>query len=481
VILLTILVTVIVGAALDARRRHPELSSWHRLVPAAEMTAADLGDGVTLEEYLRREAAVFDEVHRRVELTLPEPDRVGANRYNVKSVSSPSRLGRDYNRTFEVNPPSPRGGVLLVHGLTDAPYSMRPLAERLGAAGYYALSMRMPGHGSVPGGLTRATWHDWMAAVRLGARHVANRAPGKPFAIVGYSNGGALAVKYALESMAGGRQPRPARIVLLSPMIGVTPLARLSSVLGLLAPVPYFDRAAWLDILPEYNPFKFNSFPTNAARQTYDLTTALAADLAARRADGTIAGMPPVLTFQSLVDATVSTHAVVRTLYASLPKNGSELVMFDVNRSAGLDAFVKTSDRQLLDTLFDRRQPREYAVTIVSNASRDTLETAAWHVPAGATEAASTPLGLSWPNEVFSLSHVAIPFPHDDPVYGTGRRGGPGGSISLGALSPRGERAVLTVPIDMLMRATYNPFFPYLADRAVGWVSEAPAPAAGPR
>jgi alpha-beta hydrolase superfamily lysophospholipase len=471
----TALVTVIVGAALDARRRHPPLSPWHRLVPAAEVTAADLGPASTLDEYLRREAAVFEEVHRTVELALPEVERTAANRYNLKSVSSPTRLPRDYNRTFEVAPPSPRGGVLLVHGLTDAPYSMRALAERLGEAGFYALALRMPGHGGVPGGLTRASWKDWLAAVQLGARHAAARAgAGRPFVIVGYSNGGALAVKYALEAIASGTGPRPDRLVLLSPMVGVTPFARLSTLLGRLSPIPYFDRAAWLDVLPEYNPFKFNSFPTNAARQTYDLTHALAADLAARTADGRIRELPPVLTFQSLVDATVSTEAVVRTLYAALPGNGSELVMFDVNRSAGLDAFVKAADRALIDTLFDRQKPRRYGVTVVSNASRDTLDVATWQVPAGATRAQATPLGMAWPTDIFSLSHVAIPFPQDDPVYGTSPRGSTGGSISLGALSPRGERAVLTVPIDTLMRATYNPFFPYLADRTVAWITDGP-------
>jgi hypothetical protein len=169
---LTVLVTIIVGGALDARRRHPELAPWHRLVPASELTAADLGPGTTLEDYLRRERAVFEQVHHDIEGALPASERTIANRYNVTGVSSPSRLARDYNQTFEIAPAAPRGGVLLVHGLTDAPYSMRALAERFGAAGYYALALRMPGHGAVPGGLTRATWQAWMAAVRLGARHV---------------------------------------------------------------------------------------------------------------------------------------------------------------------------------------------------------------------------------------------------------------------------------------------------------------------
>ena len=481
-IAVTILATVIVGGALDARRRHPELSPWHRLVPAAEMTAGDIRPETTLDEYLQREAAVFDQVHREIELALPEADRTAANRYNLQGISSPSRLPRDYNRTFEVTPPNPRGGVLLVHGLTDAPYSMRALAERLGQSGYYALALRMPGHGAVPGGLTKATWKDWSAAVRLGARHAAARGgAGHPLVVVGYSNGGALAVKYALDVLDGYDGPKPQRIVLMSPMIGVNPLARLSSLLGLLAPIPYFDRAAWLDMLPEYNPFKFNSFPTNAARQTFDLTRALASQIAAHRDDGALKALPPILTFQSLVDATVSTEAVVKVLYAALPANGSELVMFDLNRSAGLDPFIRPADRAMIDTLFDRKASRPYTVTVISNASRETLDVEAYRVPAGSTTVDRTRLGLAWPGDVFSLSHVAIPFPVDDPVYGAARTDVASGSVRLGLLSPRGERSVLTVPIDTLMRATYNPFFPYMADRIVHWIDDgAGQPAAVP-
>jgi hypothetical protein len=41
--------------------------------------------------------------------------------------------------------------------------------------------------------------------------------------------------------------------------------------------------------------------------------------------------------------------------------------------------------------------------------------------------------------------------------------------VRLGTLSPRGERAVLTVPVDTLMRASCNPFFPYLSARLTAW------------
>jgi alpha-beta hydrolase superfamily lysophospholipase len=70
---------------------------------------------------------------------------------------------------------------------------MRAVAARLHAAGYYTSSLRMQGHGTVPGGLVDVTWEDWLAAVRMGAREVRRRiGDGKPLLLVGYSNGGAL-------------------------------------------------------------------------------------------------------------------------------------------------------------------------------------------------------------------------------------------------------------------------------------------------
>ena len=78
----------------------------------------------------------------------------------------------------------------------------------------------------------------------------------------------------------------------------------------------------------------------------------------------------------------------------------------------------------------------------------------------------TTPLALSWPKGVYSLAHVAIPFPLDDPVYGVvdaparGYRG-----LRLGALTPRGETHLLTAPVGQLMRLRHNPFFSYVERR----------------
>jgi alpha-beta hydrolase superfamily lysophospholipase len=457
---------LIVGGGLQATLRHPDLQPWHTFLPPSELRAAEMGPDFTLAEYLHRETRVFDEVVRTVEQPLAGTRPPGVNRYVAESVASPSRAGRNWNRTFEVIPAEVHGGALLVHGLTDSPYSMRPIAEALREAGYYSVALRMPGHGTVPAGLTTATWEDWEAAVRVGARHVRARiGTGKPLVLVGYSNGGALVLKYALDATADPGLPAPSKLVLVSPMIGVAPFAWLARTISRLAPVPGLEKAAWLDVVREYNPFKYNSFAANAALQTYRLTHQVQADLTSAHEQGRLGGVPPVLTFQSAVDATVSTGAVLHDLYDRLEGDGHEVVLFDINRVAGLDDFVRPDDLSLVERLY-AREPRAYRRTLVTNASPEVLDVIERSVGPGEIAIGERPLGLAWPSEFFSLSHIALPFPADDPLYGyLAPPRVPGGPITMGRWSPRGERAVLIVTTDTLMRVASNPFYPYMADR----------------
>src|SRR4029450_3079397 len=108
--LLLITATVIVGAAVDARNRLPDLQPWHRLIPQAEVRARDIDDRFTLADYLKREDTVFAEVRSRIEDALPPEKAHMATRYSRSSRSSPTRLDRDYNRTFEVEARERRGG-----------------------------------------------------------------------------------------------------------------------------------------------------------------------------------------------------------------------------------------------------------------------------------------------------------------------------------------------------------------------------------
>jgi hypothetical protein len=89
---------------------------------------------------------------------------------------------------------------------------------------------------------------------------------------------------------------------------------------------------------------------------------------------------------------------------------------------------------------------------------------------------------MTYPAQVFSLSHVAIPFPMDDELYGIQPTdaGNPRFGVSLGAIAPRGERGALMVSLDSMFRISSNPFFPYLLARIDEVIAE-PARASGAR
>ena len=160
---------------------------------------------------------------------------------------------------------------------------------------------------------------------------------------------------------------------------------------------------------------------------------------------------------------------MVHALYDRLPANGSELVLFDVNHLSGIDVFLQPADRSLVATLLDRA-PRRYRRVIVTNAAPDSRAVEAQTIEPDLVSVARRPLGLAWPPEVFSLTHIALPFAANDPLYGIDGPNQQAGLLPIGRLSPRGERAVLTVGTDTLMRLSSNPFFPFIAERIEQWL-----------
>ena len=123
------------------------------------------------------------------------------------------------------------GAVVFLHGLTDSPYSLRHIARRYREHGYVSIAIRLPAHGTVPGALTDVEWQDWMAATRLAVREARRRiGPSLPLHMIGFSNGGALALKYALDALEDPRLTQQDRLVLIAPMIGITRFARFAGI-----------------------------------------------------------------------------------------------------------------------------------------------------------------------------------------------------------------------------------------------------------
>jgi alpha-beta hydrolase superfamily lysophospholipase len=458
-----ILLAVVLGfRSWDAYRAEP-LKLWHTVVPN-DVRSAEI-DRMDWAAYLKAEDALFDEVRREVTERLPEEDRIASNRYYSGSPVYPGRFRQDWNRSYTMLPEGkPVGAVVLLHGLTDAPYSLRHVARRYRELGFAAVAPRLPGHGTVPAGLSEVEWEDWSAATRLAVREARRLAPDGPLHLVGFSNGGALAMKYTLDALDDAALARPDRIVLISPMIGITSMARFAGIFGWPAFFPALAPAAWLGIVPEFNPFKYNSFPVNGARQSSLVARTLQAQIVRAESSGRLAEIAPVLTFQSVIDFTVSTRAIIDALYSRLPANGSALVLFDLNRSAKFGPLLSTNPELRLERLLPP-PPRRYDTVVLTNAAPSSPDIVERRLPAGATEELLRPLSLAYPFEVFSLSHVAVPFPVEDPLYGMKPDPNEDYGANLGALAVRGERGALVVSLDSLIRMSSNPFYPYMIER----------------
>ncbi|WP_263069401.1 alpha/beta hydrolase [Enterobacter huaxiensis] len=464
---LGIILFVLLAVRVYLSQQGPELHLWHTW-RSDELTVQEM-DRASYAQYVARENAIFSDMDAAVTAKTAGDERTPLNRYYRQSLVWPGKFSPDANRSFVLMPEgTPRGAVVLLHGLTDSPYSVKHIARDYQQKGFVAVVPRLPGHGTAPGALTNVNWEMWQAATRLAVREATRLAGDEvPLHLVGYSNGGALALKYALDALDSPTLRKPQQLVLLSPMVGVTAFARFAGFAGLPAILPAFAKAAWLNIAPEYNPYKYNSFPVNAARQSWLLTQALQQQLSRDARENKLAALPPVLAFQSVMDSTVSTRAVVTELFDQLPKNGSELVVFDINQAASFRPLFKPSSWTALTDLLPAAQ-RRYGVTVITNARADGFETVAKITPADSTQEKILPLQVAYPQDVYSLSHVAVPFPPDDDLYGRDPQIKNRYGISLGTIALWGETSVLSVGKEALMRVTSNPFYGYMVERING-------------
>jgi len=439
------------------------LRPWHTARLANEFVAGQAVARYGFDDYRAQEARLFDEVRVLADRHFDPALDAAISRYAPRGSPYALRVDGDWNRSYLL-PASPQRGVaLLVHGLSDSPYALRSIALALNRAGLTVYGLRLPGHGTIPAALDDVHWRDWLAAVDLTVRQIRRDHPDAPFWFVGYSTGATLGLKHATGAIAAGRTDLlPRRLILLSPALGVSPFAPLANVQRLISRWGVAQKARWGDVGPEVDPYKYTSFAKNAGAQIASLIRALYADLARMDRDGSIGRMPPVTSFQSIVDATVSTADLAARFYGLLRGGSSELVLFDVNRFAGVEALLSFSPRAVIDA-FERAPRRDFRLTVVGNPEgRAAVSEQTW-LP-GLTGSETRPLPFSWPLSVYSLSHVALPFSPDDPIYGLETPASEG-LPSLGALALRGERGALAIPAGEQLRLRSNPFFGYVMQR----------------
>lgn len=121
-------------------------------------------------------------------------------------------------------------GVLLCHGFTGSPQSLRPWAEYLAGAGLSVSLPRLPGHGTTWQEMARTRWEDWFAEVDRAFEEL--RGWSEEIFVMGLSMGGCLALR--LAELHGSAV---SGLVLVNPSVTAdTKLFALAPVLKLVLP-----------------------------------------------------------------------------------------------------------------------------------------------------------------------------------------------------------------------------------------------------
>ncbi|HET9443219.1 MAG TPA: alpha/beta fold hydrolase, partial [Acidimicrobiales bacterium] len=102
-------------------------------------------------------------------------------------------------------------GVLVLHGLTSTPQSMRGLGEALAAAGLTVEVPLLPGHGTTLDDLKATRWEDWCSAAELAFVELESRCD--RVAVVGLSVGAMLGCWLAAH------RPSLAALVVVNPFV----------------------------------------------------------------------------------------------------------------------------------------------------------------------------------------------------------------------------------------------------------------------
>jgi len=133
----------------------------------AEFTVHKAAEVRTFDDYRQLEDKLFAELEEKVYARTESGPEYGLFRYSSGSAADPKQRKPNWNRSIELPTDTPVGGALLLHGMSDSPYSFRALAKTLNQHDYWVIGLRLPGHGTAPSGLTRARWQDMAAAVQL--------------------------------------------------------------------------------------------------------------------------------------------------------------------------------------------------------------------------------------------------------------------------------------------------------------------------
>lgn len=208
---------------------------------------------------------------------MPIADHVQEHAQPFSSPADPARTG------------GRRIGILVSHGFTGSPHSVRPWAQRFAAQGYAVEMPRLPGHGTTWQEMNKTGWADWYAEITRAFEKLA--AENDEVVVAGLSMGGALALRTAAD-----HPDRIAGVILVNPAVNSE--RKDIKLLPLLKHVVAAFPAIGNDIKkPGGEEYAYPKTPLRAANSMFSAYKVLRGDLSRITA--------PILYFRSIDDHVV--------------------------------------------------------------------------------------------------------------------------------------------------------------------------------
>lgn len=196
-------------------------------------------------------------------------------------------------------------GIVVVHGFTGSPVSVRPWAARFSAAGLSVRAPRLPGHGTRWEDLNETRWPDWYGAVTRAFDGLRDRCA--QVFVAGLSMGGTLALH-----LAGERGDQVAGVIVVNASLDTAD--RRAWLLPYVSKVVRSTTGVTNDIhKPGVEEGGYDRLPLRAAASVRELWGATRERLAAINA--------PVLIFRSATDHVVpaSSASILRAGVTGAP------------------------------------------------------------------------------------------------------------------------------------------------------------------
>ncbi len=163
---------------------------------------------------------------------------------------------------FELKQANSDKAVLLIHGLTDAPFSYHDLAQFFYQQGFTVRTLLLPGHGTAPSDLLDVDFEDWQQAANYAIERTLEDF--EQVYLGGFSTGGALIFDYLMQQKKADKK--------IKGLFMWSPASKAKSDLAWLAKyvdaVPFVD---WIDLDADIDFAKYESFTYNAAAQVHEL------------------------------------------------------------------------------------------------------------------------------------------------------------------------------------------------------------------